>query len=85
MGMELDRIKTPVSVRDIQLLHVGSIIRQSAFEAEAFFYHLRYPPSRFRAVVMQFVDTRRPKYMPTDANPFELATDTGGPIADTYQ
>jgi len=41
MCMELDRVKTSVSVRDMQLLHVGSIIRQTAFEAEAFLYHLR--------------------------------------------
>jgi len=30
------------------------------------------------------VDRRRRLHIPVDAKPLELATDTGGPIADTY-
>jgi len=35
--MELDRVKTPVAVRDIKHFHVRGIIGQPALEAEEFF------------------------------------------------
>jgi hypothetical protein len=84
MGMELDRVNTPVSVRDVQLLHVGCIIRQSAFEAEVFFYHLRRLSCGYSAAVMQFIDRRKPKQMSADAKLLELTADTGGTITDTH-
>jgi hypothetical protein len=73
--MELDRVVTPASIWDIQLLHVGCIIRQSAFEAEAFVHHPPYLSSNSARGSCNSAAKHRAQHIQTRL--FEFQTDRG--------
>src|SRR5215831_12092829 len=71
MCIELNRVKTSVSVCHINLFHVGSVIWQPAFEAEEFVYHLLHPS--FARMPCNSTNGHRPAHIPSYANGFVFA------------